>query len=440
MYVKKYTIAFIIIIICIFNTLNANSIKILEDFETKYYLKDIVGALLKSAQLKPNSVPLYLVNDRSPNAFVAGGRNMFIHIGLITYASTDDEIAGVLAHELGHITEGHLIRGTNYSQKTSSVVLLSLLAGIASSLIAPQHSIEIISSAYINGISTYYSNVMRFSRIEEQQADQKAIEYLHNTQYSPYGIIQFMTKLSLEEPILKEGQPKFVSSHPATQSRIDFYYQYTKTIYGKNYKIVKKDKPSTALKFIKAKIKAFNNPIYKPKSLVLDTDKYITVLYYQYHQFYDKALKILDTLMVDYPQYLPFLVLKGELLIQAKKPQQAIKILTKASSYYHNYIIYYLLGKAYFLNHQYNEAIKNLNISIYSNKYAVGAMHYKSIIYFLKKDYLRAKLYNGQEAFTKGNVEKARFLITQLNNKFPKNSSEDTLVKDLIRMMSIVKK
>ena len=82
---------------------------ILRDAETGALLQELVDPLAEAAGLQRGAVEVVLVNDPSINAFVAGGQRIFIHSGLINAADTANEVQGVLAHELGHITGGHVI-------------------------------------------------------------------------------------------------------------------------------------------------------------------------------------------------------------------------------------------------------------------------------------------------------------------------------------------
>ena len=101
---------------------------ILRDAETEVFLQDISEPLVEAAGLAPGNVDIVLVNDPSINAFVAGGQAVYIHSGLIDAAESANEVQGVIAHELGHVTGGHVIRvGEGYQQATS-ITLLSMLA------------------------------------------------------------------------------------------------------------------------------------------------------------------------------------------------------------------------------------------------------------------------------------------------------------------------
>ena len=95
---------------CLLMAGQASAQSILRDAETEALLRDMAAPLVKAAGLDPKNVDIVLINDPSINAFVAGGQAVYVHSGLINEASHANEVQGVIAHELGHITGGHVIR------------------------------------------------------------------------------------------------------------------------------------------------------------------------------------------------------------------------------------------------------------------------------------------------------------------------------------------
>jgi Zn-dependent protease with chaperone function len=100
---------------------------ILRDAETEALLKDMAAPLIAAAGLEPRNVDIVLVNDPSVNAFVAGGQAVYINSGLINTADTANQVQGVIAHELGHVTGGHVVRMSEGASAATGITLLSLL-------------------------------------------------------------------------------------------------------------------------------------------------------------------------------------------------------------------------------------------------------------------------------------------------------------------------
>ena len=102
---------------------------ILRDAETEALLQDMAEPLVEAAGLRPGNVDVVLVNDPSINAFVAGGQVVYIHSGLINAAGSANEVQGVIAHELGHITGGHVVSSGDGMRSAQNISILSLLLG-----------------------------------------------------------------------------------------------------------------------------------------------------------------------------------------------------------------------------------------------------------------------------------------------------------------------
>ena len=97
---------------------------ILRDAETEQLFADMAAPLVTAAGLVPANVDIVLVNDPSVNAFVAGGQAVYINSGLINEASSANQVQGVIAHELGHVTGGHAVFNPG-AQSATGISLLS---------------------------------------------------------------------------------------------------------------------------------------------------------------------------------------------------------------------------------------------------------------------------------------------------------------------------
>ena len=99
---------------------------LIRDTEVERVVRVYLDPLLQAAGLSPDSVRLFIVNEQSINAFVAEGQNMFIHTGLIMALDTPNELNGVLAHETGHLADGHLVRNMQ-GVRAASIPLIVIL-------------------------------------------------------------------------------------------------------------------------------------------------------------------------------------------------------------------------------------------------------------------------------------------------------------------------
>ena len=99
---------------------DAKAAPIIRDAELEMAIRKVANPILKAAGLNPRDVNIYIVKNKNINAFVSGGRNIFIHTGLLSLSKSPEILVGVIAHETGHITGGHLMKGAE--EMRSSIV------------------------------------------------------------------------------------------------------------------------------------------------------------------------------------------------------------------------------------------------------------------------------------------------------------------------------
>ncbi|VAV98329.1 Bll4295 protein, partial [hydrothermal vent metagenome] len=141
---------------------------ILRDAETEELFRDMVAPLVAVSELDANEVEVVLINDNQINAFVAGGQRIYFYAGLIAKADTANEVQGVMAHELGHITGGHIIRFNEGLKVATGITILSLILGAAAIAAgAGEAGAGIIGAGQQAAIGKF----LAFSRVQERSAD-----------------------------------------------------------------------------------------------------------------------------------------------------------------------------------------------------------------------------------------------------------------------------
>jgi predicted Zn-dependent protease len=153
-------------------------------------------------------VRVTIVRAPLPNAFALPGGALIVTSALIDTAASPDEVAGVLAHEIGHVAERHVMKGFVRSMAIGAIA--DLVIGRKSSAAAP------IAAAAVN-IST-----LRFSRDDEAQADERAIEYMQAMGLDPAALARFfdrVSKIEKKAEVAGVQTPEFLSSHPDTGRR-----------------------------------------------------------------------------------------------------------------------------------------------------------------------------------------------------------------------------
>ena len=165
---------------------------ILRDAETEAFFDEISAPLIAAAGLDPNNVEIILINDKSINAFVAGGQAVYVHSGLIDAATSANEVQGVIAHELGHVVGGHAVRYDEGASVASGISIASLIiAAAAIAAGASEAGMGILSA----GQQAAMGKFLAFSRGQEGTADAAGAQYLSKAGISGRGSITFFKKL-----------------------------------------------------------------------------------------------------------------------------------------------------------------------------------------------------------------------------------------------------
>ena len=255
---------------------------------------------------------------------MAGGQNIFLYTGLILNTRDVGELLGVIAHETGHITGGHLIRSRQGMENASVETILGSLVGIAAGIASGD------AGAAMAGISASQqmtmNNVLRNSRTYESSADQAGLSYLDGAGYSAQGTANFLERLSQEEMLPEIQQSQYMLTHPLSTQRLDT----VKAFVARNKNTNKPFPPSFVAMHarVKAKILAFMNPQqalrdFKGKTDFASRYGYVIALYRTGST--DDALKQLAQLQKEQPSdgFLP--ELRGQILFENGQIDPAVR-------------------------------------------------------------------------------------------------------------------
>lgn len=164
--------------------------------------------LVTAAGGDPAAFHFFVVSEIQPNAFAIPGGYIFVFDGLLAKLNSEDELAGVLAHETGHVMHNHFFKDdskvTAMSLATIAAILLSRGSGAAASI----------------AIAANISAQLHFSRENEEEADASGMQYLKQAGYDPKGMLNFFQTLLNYERINGAEMPAYLETHPALEDRI----------------------------------------------------------------------------------------------------------------------------------------------------------------------------------------------------------------------------
>jgi predicted Zn-dependent protease len=181
------------------------------------YLDNLLENLATSSSLEDKRLELIVVKNPTLNAFAVPGGIVGVHNGIFLYAGDEQQLAGVLAHELGHLSQRHWQRSVEEQQKNSIPTMAGMLAGLA--LLATGGSDAGMAAI----MSTQAANLearLRFSRENEAEADRVGMQTMVNADMDPRAVPAMFESMQRSTRYMGERPPEFLLSHPVTEKRI----------------------------------------------------------------------------------------------------------------------------------------------------------------------------------------------------------------------------
>ena len=302
----------------------ARSLNFIRDAEIEETIRQLGAPLFAMAGLTPASVRVYIVNDSSLNAFVAGGQNIFINTGLILATDNPNQLVGVIAHETGHITGGHLARTHDALRDASAQTILSFVLGAAAA-IAGQG--QVAGAIVTGGAQVAQRSILSYSRVQEASADQAAMQFLDATGQSSKGLLDFFDKLGDQEALLTANQDPYVRTHPLTRERVAAVAAHL----NRSPASQNPERPENILAHerMKAKLFAFlESPVqtfrHYPREDTSVPSRYAHAIAFHRQREENAAIGVMDGLIAEYPDDPYFHELKGQILLENGKPEMAI--------------------------------------------------------------------------------------------------------------------
>jgi predicted Zn-dependent protease len=189
---------------------------LIENKQLNNYISRIGNLVLAQSQKAPFNFHFSILNSSAINAFATPGGYIYIHKGLINAVENEAELAGVIAHEIGHANARHVASIIEKSQKLNIATLAAIIAGAF--LGGGGEATAAIAAFSVAGAS---SLTLKFMREHEEEADRLGINYMANAGYYPAAMVDFL-KLIKKYEFLSKTIPSYLLTHPGTDDRI-FY-------------------------------------------------------------------------------------------------------------------------------------------------------------------------------------------------------------------------
>jgi len=316
------------------------------DAELQDHLNKLARPLLIKAGLPPEVLKIFIIKDDSIGAFVTPGMKLFIHTGLIMRTKTPSQLLGVLAHEIGHLAAGHLIRRKEAIKDSQNMTAVGLFIGSLAA--ATTQSGELAAATAFGTQNARINSLLKFSRSQENAADQAAVNYLIATNISPLGMLEFLKTLKKEESLVRDRPSQYATTHPNTHDRINFVKNQIDLYPDLSTRLdaQKRDRHDRIVAKLVGFLSRPEETFQKyPRSNTTIAAKYAQAIAFYREAHLAKAITELDHLITLEKQNPYFWELKGQILLEKNEKEMARSAFEKAYSFSRNVMILQQLAK-----------------------------------------------------------------------------------------------
>ena len=295
----------------------------IRDTEIESIIHEWSAPVFTGMGLEPSEVEILLINDADLNAFATRGRIMGLNTGLILRTRNPNELLGVIAHEAGHIRNRHTLRDGAQNAGMQPMLMTMALGALAIAAGAPD------AGAVLLGNSQYFGTLsaLRYMTHQEGEADNTGARALEAAGESGRGLVSFFENFRSQEVFSDARRYPYFRSHPLSSDRIENLRRFVAE--QPNYE--NRDSPERMAQhaLVLAKIHAFmDNPGTSLRDYP-ETDVSLPARYARAIAWYrdgqtDRALAAVDALLTEQPENPYFWELKGQILFEEGRPEEAI--------------------------------------------------------------------------------------------------------------------
>lgn len=188
----------------------------LDDHEVESYLNQLGGRLAAFSHDPGFGFEFFAINDPSINAFAMPGGYIGVHTGLILAAQSESELAGVLAHELAHVTQRHIARQLFQSKRINIASMVAMGLGLLAASSNPQAASAAIAASQAGAISAQ----LAYSRDFERESDRLGFEMLGKAGFDERGMAAFFERLQQSVRLYENNAIAYLRTHPLTGERL----------------------------------------------------------------------------------------------------------------------------------------------------------------------------------------------------------------------------
>ncbi|WP_320837639.1 M48 family metalloprotease [Zhongshania sp.] len=339
-----------------------NSVKTVNDPLMQDYIEGLLYRLASHSELKDRRLETVIVDNATINAFAVPGGVVGVHNGIFLYTDNEAQLAGVLAHEIAHLSQRHFSRSMDNAKQSTIPTLAGLLAGV---VLAATAGADAGIAAITATQAAALDSQLRFSRQHEQEADRLGMETLSKANMDPNGIPSMFVNMNANRRYARSKPPEFLLTHPLTDSRIsdsaNRARQYPRQVYTDNLNF--------QLMRMRATLQHSKNPEDLLKNWQNDSGvngearRYGVVIALIALNRWQEADEQLAALLKDDGSRIAYQLAKADILVGQKRYSDAIRLLQSQLAIAPNNNPYTVrLAEVLQLDNQFDEADKVLSL------------------------------------------------------------------------------
>jgi predicted Zn-dependent protease len=192
---------------------------VVEDPLVTEYINDVGSRIAAQTNDGSQNFTFFVIDDPNINAFALPGGFIGVHTGLLEATRNENELAGVLAHEVAHVTQRHIARAIHASQRQSIMTTAIMLGAILAGVVAGDG--DAAQAGMVVAQGTAAQQQINFTRSNEYEADRIGIRAMADAGFDPHGMASFFEVMSRQSPAdINMRVPEFLRTHPVTTQRI----------------------------------------------------------------------------------------------------------------------------------------------------------------------------------------------------------------------------
>jgi len=309
--------------------------KVIDDPLLDDYINTLGRKLVHNSEARGREFTFFLVDDPQINAYAGPGGYIGVYTGLVLTTQSENELAAVLAHEITHVVQKHLLRAFSDNQDLSLVQGAALLAAI---LVGALAGGDAGLAAAIGTQAAIQQHQINFTRQNEKEADRIGIDIMQQAGFDPRAMPTFFARMGRANRAYGTKLPEFLRTHPVTNSRIADSlgraeaYPYRQKEDSLRYLLARAAIREMNFQDPQDAILHFRTALKEGRYRSRSAARYGLARAFYHAQRYDRAAKEIAPLLREHPETLEFIITASLIDVERGKRREALSRLERAKA------------------------------------------------------------------------------------------------------------